>query len=596
MRCPQCGTTRVAGADLCGGCGASFAAGEAATLFAITGGRGRPTMVAAAAWADESGAATRLIDADAGASGGAAGATRAALLEAVRRDLGADYDVEREIGRGGMAVVYQAVERELRRPVALKVLPPELAFGGSMADRFKREARMAASLDHPNIIPVYRVGQAGTTSFMAMKLVDGRALDAVIASQGPLPVPVALLLLRGAADALAYAHEHGIVHRDVKPANIMLDGQGRPLVTDFGVARAVEDASMTAPGSVIGTPWFMSPEQCGGKGSVGPQSDQYSLGVVAFQLLTGRVPFDAATLAGIMQHHFFTPVPDVRLARPEAPAGLVEVISRALSKDPRHRYGTTADMVRAIDAIPLSDADRRWGESMLRQLALGASIPAVSAGVLPTLAERERPADGGTRQMMTATRWALSGAIAVATLVAWTALSYNGPASALPAAPPRGVATSARGATGAAALRLASEATAPPAREPAVRPASRDERAATPTRTAPARRAAPGAAEITPVAPPAGPPSGPPAERPLPERRVASGKVRVRTYPADAEIFIDDAPVGRGVVIDAVVPAGARRLRVTAPGYPALDTTFTVVAGETAQLGRLTLRAPEGAP
>jgi len=310
-----------------------------------------------------------------------------ALLQLARIELADDYDVEREVGRGGMGVVFRAIELQLRRPVALKVLPPELALGPSVVERFEREAQMAAALDHPNIIPIYRVGQTQSLLYLAMKHVEGRPLDSVIATQGALPVPVVLLVMRAATSALSYAHEHGIVHRDVKGGNILIDRDGRVIVTDFGVARAIENASMTATGSVIGTPYFMSPEQCAGK-LARPQSDQYSLGVVAFQMLTGTVPFHADTLAAIMHHHFFTPVPDVSVARHDVPTELIAVLDRVLAKDPDRRFATTREMRIAIEAVPLSEADRLAGESMLRELAQGSSaVPIVRTDALPPLAD-----------------------------------------------------------------------------------------------------------------------------------------------------------------------------------------------------------------
>jgi eukaryotic-like serine/threonine-protein kinase len=315
MQCPRCGNEVVTGAKFCLECGASLADPGADTMFMDQ---------------DES-----LI-----------------VLRSLQRILAGEFAVEREIGRGAMAIVYKATETELNRTVALKVLPPSAPVSRAVAERFKREARLAASLDHPNIIPVYRVGQAGSTHFIAMKYVDGRGLDEILESQGPLPIPVVILVMRAAISALAYAHRQGIVHRDVKGGNIMVDRDGRVMVTDFGIARAMEDASLTATGSVVGTPFYMSPEQCAAR-RIGPQSDQYSLGVVAFQMLTGFVPFNAETLPGIMHHHFYTPVPDLTISRRGVPPALLTIINRALSKKADHRYATTEDMLAALDAVTL---------------------------------------------------------------------------------------------------------------------------------------------------------------------------------------------------------------------------------------------------
>jgi serine/threonine-protein kinase len=300
-----------------------------------------------------------------------------ALLASVRRALAADYDVEREVGRGGMAVVFKGREKELERTVALKVLPPDLAPVASIAERFKREARLAASLDHPNIIPVYRVGHTGGVLYMAMKYIDGRALDGLVASQGPLPLPVVLTVLRATARAMAYAHEHGIVHRDIKGANILIDRNGRVVVSDFGIARAMESAALTATGLMIGTPHYMSPEQCAGK-PAGAQADQYSLGIVAYQLLTGTVPFDGDSLPEILQQHCFTPPPDPSLARPDSPAILTAIVHRLLSKEPEQRFSSTNDLVSALDNIPFTESERAAGESALKALVRArTSLPPV---------------------------------------------------------------------------------------------------------------------------------------------------------------------------------------------------------------------------
>jgi serine/threonine-protein kinase len=307
MQCPRCANDIVTGAKFCLECGASLA---------------------------DPGADTMFIDQD----------ESLIVLRSLQRILAGEFEVEREIGRGAMAIVYKATELELDRRVALKVLPPSAPVSKAVAERFKREARLAASLDHANIIPVYRVGQAGSTHYIAMKYVDGRGLDEILESQGPLPIAVVLHVMRAALSALAYAHAQGIVHRDVKGGNIMVDREGRVMVADFGIARAMEDASLTATGSVVGTPFYMSPEQCAAR-RIGPQSDQYSLGVVAFQMLTGFVPFNAETLPGIMHHHFYSPPPDLAASRAGVPPALLAIINRALSKKPDHRYGTTDAML-----------------------------------------------------------------------------------------------------------------------------------------------------------------------------------------------------------------------------------------------------------
>jgi serine/threonine-protein kinase len=524
------------------------------------------------------------------------------LLQLARSELADHYDVEREVGRGGMGVVYRAIELQLRRPVALKVLPPELALGPSVVERFEREAQMAAALDHPNIIPIYRVGQSASLLYLAMKYVEGRPLDAVIATQGALPVPVVLLILRAATSALSYAHEHGIVHRDVKGGNILIDRDGRVIVTDFGVARAIENASMTTTGSVIGTPYFMSPEQCAGK-LARPQSDQYSLGVVAFQMLTGTVPFNADTLAAIMHHHFFTPAPDVSVARHDVPPELVAVLNRVLAKDPDRRFATTREMRIAIEAVPLSEADRVAGEAMLRELAQGSSVPAIRTDALPPLADTMSVVAAHDAFMRSADRvrrirrhLGTGGVLAVACVIAlWGTLRPRHPApSPATAATTAGTAAETTVGTSPAQPRVGvpvGPAVVPPV---LVGSSGGGSAAASATRADSVATAAP--STTTPaVATPrdsvgvAAAPASPAA----PDSALPTGKLRVRVLPSTAQILLDGRPVGQGAVFDLDVSSGARRLHITAAGYAGYDTTLVVVAGQTTQLNRITLKGAD---
>src|SRR3954464_25653 len=340
MTCPKCGTANAADAAFCANCGTALASSGATVATAEAAPTAAPGLEPGG---DE-------------------------LLEKVKQHLGGDYSIDKELGRGGMAVVYKGVERALERVVAIKVVPPESANAGQAAERFRREARLAASLDHANIIPVYRVGQAGPLHFMAMKFVEGRAVDAIIESQGALPIPVAIAILRYSAAGLAFAHERKIVHRDIKGANILVDKDGRVMVSDFGIARALEEVSLTASGMVIGTPYYMSPEQCGGQ-KISPQSDQYSLGIMGFQMLTGEVPFNAESMVGVIQHHYMTPVPDVLQVRPDVPKELLDVVYCALNKDPADRFNTTREMAQALENVPQSDSDREEAEKLLKELS-----------------------------------------------------------------------------------------------------------------------------------------------------------------------------------------------------------------------------------
>ena len=213
------------------------------------------------------------------------------LRTVVERALTSAYELDREIGRGGMGIVYRAKDRRLKRTIAIKILPPELAYRSEIRSRFLREAETAAQLSHPHIVPIYSVDEAEGLVFFVMACVDGDNLGKRLHDRGPLPIEDVRRILAEVADALAYAHARGVVHRDIKPDNILLDrDEDRALVTDFGIARAIiegSDARLTATGMAIGTPAFMSPEQSAGDREIDGRSDLYSLGVVAYQMLAG---------------------------------------------------------------------------------------------------------------------------------------------------------------------------------------------------------------------------------------------------------------------------------------------------------------------
>ena len=262
------------------------------------------------------------------------------LRERVSKAVGALFEIEEEIGRGGMAVVYRARDVRLRRRVALKVLPPELAFRQDVKSRFLREAQMAAQLSHPNIVPIFAVDEIDGIVFFAMGLVEGETLAQQLTREPRPPVTRVRELLRSVADALAYAHGRGVVHRDVKPDNILVDrASGRALVSDFGIARAAEgDARLTVTGIAVGTPAYMSPEQAMGEKDVDGRSDIYALGVVGYQMLAGELPFQAAnTPAMLMKHISETPRP-LHDVRPDLPANLSRAIEVAMSKGRDDRW------------------------------------------------------------------------------------------------------------------------------------------------------------------------------------------------------------------------------------------------------------------
>ncbi|MGH7617752.1 MAG: serine/threonine-protein kinase [Gemmatimonadaceae bacterium] len=268
----------------------------------------------------------------------------------LQQALAGDYSLERELGRGGMGIVYLAREVQLDRLVAIKVLPGAFAARADVRERFLREARMAASLSHPHIVPIYRVGEAGGFVFFAMAYVNGETLGERLRTRGPLAAPVAARLLREIAWALSYAHGRGIVHRDIKPDNILIEAEtGRALVSDFGIARGAEDTALSDPGRVMGTAHFMSPEQASNEALDG-RSDFYSLGVVAYLAVSGKLPFDASNSAALALQHLGAPVPSLSAAVPSAPRPLVTVIERCLRKSPDERFPSGEALAEALDA------------------------------------------------------------------------------------------------------------------------------------------------------------------------------------------------------------------------------------------------------
>jgi serine/threonine-protein kinase len=310
--------------------------------------------------------------------------------------IGDHYDVEEEIGRGGMSVVYRATDLRLRRDVAVKVLPPDLAFRADVRARFQREAETAARLSHPHIVPIYSVGDRDDIVYLVMALVVGEPLGARLARLGPMPPDEARDILRAVADALAYAHSRGVVHRDIKPDNILLDAEsGRPMVTDFGIARAAEaDSRLTVTGTAMGTPTYMSPEQAMGERDLDGRSDIYALGVVAYQMLTGQPPFVAAnTPAMLMKHVSERPRP-LAERRHGLPPGLCAAVERALAKRPEDRWpdaGAFRDALIAEERPPAPSEWRAARQPDRAPLAAPAASPSWPAPPRPSSAPAPAP-------------------------------------------------------------------------------------------------------------------------------------------------------------------------------------------------------------
>jgi tRNA A-37 threonylcarbamoyl transferase component Bud32/tetratricopeptide (TPR) repeat protein len=307
----------------------------------------------------------------------------------LRAALADRYAVEREIGRGGMATVYLARDLKHDRQVAIKVLAPELTESLG-PERFLREIRTVAGLAHPNILPLFDSGEAGGFLFFVMPYVKGESLRDRLAKEGQLPVEDAVRITREIADALAYAHQEGVVHRDVKPGNIMLEA-GHAVLTDFGVARAVaeaRDVRLTGTGVYVGTPVYMSPEQAAGGGLLDGRSDQYALACVLYEMLAGHPPFTAVRPEALVHQHLTEKPPPVTRERPSVAEEIAQVIDRSLAKNPLDRFATTKAMADALASGEVPGAPRgHWGGSravtFAATLALALAVAAVISGVWP---------------------------------------------------------------------------------------------------------------------------------------------------------------------------------------------------------------------
>jgi len=273
-------------------------------------------------------------------------------LDLVRESLAAEYEIIEELGRGGMAMVYRAKDRQLEREVAVKVLPFSLAFDTEFVERFQREARTAAQLEHPNIISIYRVGRSGRVIYFVMKFLRGGSVSTVLAQRKKLTPPEIRRLLSEAGSALGYAAQRGIVHRDIKPDNIMFDEFGQSVLTDFGIAKAASGQKLTGTGMSIGTPHYMSPEQARAQ-AIDGRSDIYSLGVVAYQCLTGTVPYDGEDSFSIGYKHITEPIPTPSLVTADE-RRIFEVIKRMLMKDPNDRFQTCEELVASFRGQPIA--------------------------------------------------------------------------------------------------------------------------------------------------------------------------------------------------------------------------------------------------
>jgi hypothetical protein len=306
----------------------------------------------------------------------------AEVVQRLRRATRGEFHIGPELGRGGMAAVFLAHDIALDRKVAIKVMSPGLLMGEGMIERFKREAITIAHLNHPNIVSCFSVRQAEGLHFFVMRYIQGRSLDQIIRDAGPLPIPTVRSILCQVTSALTYAHRSRVVHRDIKPANILIDVDGNAVVTDFGIAKVARLPGHTHTGALVGTPAYMSPEQCAGTEVTGA-TDQYSLGAVAYEMITGEAPFTGSTLT-VMQSQVEAPPAPIRSQCPDCPPELEAAVIRMLAKAPDDRFPGMAEAKSALGAVPLPEGDPHLTElSRLAVAQPNAPAAPLAAASLP---------------------------------------------------------------------------------------------------------------------------------------------------------------------------------------------------------------------
>lgn len=339
--------------------------------------------------------------------------------------LAGRYRLEDQIAAGGMGRVYRARDERVARTIAVKILNEQLALDADSVERFRREARSAAALSHQNIAQVFDYGQDATFSYIVMELAPGRDLARVLVDDGPLAPRRAARIGSQIAAALAHAHAAGIVHRDVKPGNVIVGADDHVKVTDFGIALAADAMTLTATGKVMGTARYLSPEQALGK-KVGPPSDIYSLGVVLYEMVTGTVPFTDDSPVTVATRHVSEPIPRARTVVPDVPRALDDVVARATAKRPERRFSSAADMAAALNdcALPANEVGAELtggtkeltpamatatGPSRRNRLIVGV-VGAAIAGVVLVIGVTSLTAEDPSREAVTGGAPATTGA------------------------------------------------------------------------------------------------------------------------------------------------------------------------------------------
>ena len=484
------------------------------------------------------------------------------LMTRLQRLVEGKYKLKRLLGKGGMGAVFLADDLTLDREVAIKVLPPDISQDDHVVKRFQQEAKTAAKLDHPNIIPIYRVESEGGLNYFVMKYIAGTSLEDVLDEKKKLPIDYVQRVLWEAACALGHAHQRGIVHRDVKPANIMFDHDGRVMLTDFGISKALQAASgFTGTGMIIGTPHYMAPEQA--KGSpVDGRADQYSLGVVGYRMLTLELPFGGDSVHTILYKHIFEPAPRTSGMRRDMPPHLSEAIARALAKEPEQRFANMEEFATAV-----------WPEQPVAAPGSGKTTPrprtrapvtAESPTELTPAPTTPLPAARAKAPAPAAKKKGGKGIFVGVAVLVLAAGGYFVATNGGKKAAPENPATQQTPAGNTAANQGATQgATQHP------------ESVATPVQTAP-----------PPVQTNNSNPTPPPTRR---ERRreqaqvpsAAGGLLTIGSDPQNAEVYIDGVDVGQTPIIEYSVAAGRHTIRVERAGYKTQTETVMVGANDT---------------
>ncbi len=535
------------------------------------------------------------------------------ILQArLQRLVQGKYEIRRLLGKGGMGAVFLAHDLTLEREVAIKVLPPDFSTDPQVIKRFQQEAKTAAKLDHQNIIPIYRVESEDGLNYFVMKFISGTSLEDVLESKEPLSYDYVQRILWEAACALGHAHSRGVVHRDVKPANIMFDHDGRVMLTDFGISKALQSASgLTGTGMIIGTPHYMAPEQAKGQ-PVDGRADQYSLGVVGYRLLAGSLPFSGDSVHTILYKHIFEEAPRVSQLRQDLPRFLTDPIQRALAKEPAQRFGTMEEFATAIwPEQPVSATGKATPRPVLQRPAArgpvtadtptehvaSAASSAAPTTPLPSVRARTAPAPGA-RAPQKSSKTGIFVLLGVVVLGVGGYVVVSGRSSAKASDEP-------------------SATTTEPVTTPTSTPTPTPAPAVTPQSTAVATQA-PGSTVTTPPAgvttpPPPAPVSDrrvnrPPARHPAPVRPTPTPVTQPSVQPPptpvveqgfvtiDADpfgtVFVDGVNAGQTPLVQYGVKPGPHQIRIENPGYKTVTDRVQVDAGNTVRK-RYTL-TPEG--